>query len=511
MPVLQHDADGHRQRYRRPPGLSRAGLADEAARPARRNRRDDADAVREGKHLSDRAGRRRRRRRLGLLTEPNTQSRGVDHGLWLHPESGSAARTRACVHGRAHRAAHPPVERRSARGPVSRVVHGGAEGTREGRRAVEPVPAAPEGRRARHGPDQPRIRAARRDHGARELGVGSVQLQRAGHRQHGTAAHVRDAGAARTVAAAAAARRDPVGVRDDRARRGIVGCDQHHDAYPARRRRLRDRRPQVVHHERRASELQDLHRDGQDRSRCRVAPAAEHDPRAARHAGRDDRAQHHGGQSPCAGRALRDHVRQCAGAGAQPARRGRQRLRARAGAPRPGPHPSLHAFDRRGRAGLGADDRPRTVARGVRQAAESSRHGRRMDRAVAHRDRPGAPAGAEGRVDDRQGWREGGAQGNLDDQGARADRVHGRMRPRDAGVRRDGPEPRHAARRHVDLGPRAALRRRPGRGAPAGDRADGDQGRRARLDRAVPDAAAARLSLAPRRAGAAWTNRWCTP
>jgi len=139
------------------------------------------------------------------------------------------------------------------------------------------------------------------------------------------------------------------------------------------------------------------------------------------------------------------------------------------------------------------------------------RIGRRMDRALAHRDRPGAPAGAEGRVDDRQGRRKGRTQGNLDDQGARADRVHGRMRPRDAGVRRDGLEPRHAARRHVDLGPRAALRRRPGRGAPAGDRAHGDQGRRARLDRAVPDAAAARLSVAPRRAGAAWTNRWCTP
>ena len=32
VPVLQHDADGHRQRFRRSPGLSRT--ADEAARPA---------------------------------------------------------------------------------------------------------------------------------------------------------------------------------------------------------------------------------------------------------------------------------------------------------------------------------------------------------------------------------------------------------------------------------------------------------------------------------------------
>ena len=105
------------------------------------------------------------------------------------------------------------------------------------------------------------------------------------------------------------------------ARRGVVGCDEHHDAHRARGRRVRDQRPQVVHHERRASELQDLHRDGQDRPRGRVAPAAEHDPRAARHAGRDDRAQHHGGQSLRAGRALRDHVRQRARAGAQPAAR----------------------------------------------------------------------------------------------------------------------------------------------------------------------------------------------
>ncbi|CAD9223980.1 putative Uncharacterized 50.6 kDa protein in the 5\\'region of gyrA and gyrB [Burkholderia cenocepacia] len=402
------------------------------------------------------------------------------------------------------------MERRSARGPVSGVVHGGTEGAREGGRAVEPVPAAPEGRRAGDGPDEPRIRAARRDHGARELGVGSVQLQCAGHRQHGAAAHVRDARAARTVAAAALARGNPLGVRDDGARRRVVGCDQHHDTHRARGRRVRDQRPQVVHHERRASELQDLHRDGQDRSRGRVAPAAEHDPRAARHAGRDRRAQHHGGQSPRAGRALRDHVRQRARAGAQPARRGRQRLRARAGAPRAGPHPPLHALDRRGRAGAGADGRPRAVARRVRQAAEPARHGRRMDRALAYRDRPGTPLGAEGRVDDRQGRREGGAQGNLDDQGPRADRLYGRMRPRDAGIRRGGLEPRYAAGRPVDLGPRAALRRRPGRGAPAGHRADGDQGRRTRRDGAVPDAAAARLSAAPH-GSATWMKGRRTP
>ena len=47
--------------------------------------------------------------------------------------------------------------------------------------------------------DQPRIRAARRDHGSRAVGGGGVQLQRARHRQHGAAAPVRDAGAARAA------------------------------------------------------------------------------------------------------------------------------------------------------------------------------------------------------------------------------------------------------------------------------------------------------------------------
>ena len=41
--------------------------------------------------------------------------------------------------------------------------------------------------------DQPRLRAAGRDHGPRALGGGSLQLQRARQRQHGAAAAVRHA------------------------------------------------------------------------------------------------------------------------------------------------------------------------------------------------------------------------------------------------------------------------------------------------------------------------------
>ena len=51
------------------------------------------------------------------------------------------------------------------------------------------------------------------------------------------------------------------------------------------------------------------------------------------------------------------------------ARRGGQRLRDRAGPSRPRPHPSLHAGDRRRRAGDGADGRPGPEAHRVRQAA----------------------------------------------------------------------------------------------------------------------------------------------
>ena len=58
----------------------------------------------------------------------------------------------------------------------------GAQGRGACRRAVEPLPAAIG---AWRGPHQSRICAAGRDHGTRHLGAGGVQLQRAGHRQHG--------------------------------------------------------------------------------------------------------------------------------------------------------------------------------------------------------------------------------------------------------------------------------------------------------------------------------------
>ena len=74
------------------------------------------------------------------------------------------------------------------------------------------------------------------------------------------------AGAEAAVAGAAARGRDPVGVPDDRAGGRLVGRHQHRMPHGARRRRLRDQRPQMVVVGRGRSALPHLHRDGQDRS-----------------------------------------------------------------------------------------------------------------------------------------------------------------------------------------------------------------------------------------------------
>ena len=114
--------------------------------------------------------------------------------------------------------------------------------------------------------------------------LGGVQLLGAGHRQHGGAAPVRHAPSRRSAGCAAARRRDPLGVRDDRARRRELGRDQHRHAHRARRRRVRAQRAQVVDVGRDAPALPDPDRDGQDRARRAAAPPAEHGPRADRHA-----------------------------------------------------------------------------------------------------------------------------------------------------------------------------------------------------------------------------------
>ena len=192
-----------------------------------------------------------------------------------------------------------------------------------------------------------------------------VQLLRAGHRQHGDPRRARHRRAEGALAPAAARRRDPLVLLDDRARHERLGSDPARLARRARRRRVGHQRPQVVHVglQRRV----DRDRDGGHRPRRAAAQAREHDPGADRHArlhGRPPRA----GDGPRRGAgALGGPLRGLPRAGRQRARRARRRLRDRPGPARPWPHPPLHARDRLGRARLRADVQARPRARVVRR------------------------------------------------------------------------------------------------------------------------------------------------
>ncbi len=84
------------------------------------------------------------------------------------------------------------------------------------------------------------------------------------------------------------ARRNPLGLRDDRAECRLVGRQEHLDHRKARRRRMGDQRREILHLRRRRSALQDHDRDGEDQSRCAAEQAAVADPGADRHARRRD-------------------------------------------------------------------------------------------------------------------------------------------------------------------------------------------------------------------------------
>ena len=237
---------------------------------------------------------------------------------------------------RGGRSALPPADPRGAQG-------GGALA-----RAVEPLPPAP---RVGPGSDERGVRAAGRDHGPLAApGARGDELQRSRHREHGGPDALRHRGAQGALAASAAGRRDPLGVRHDRAGRRVVGRHQHRDAHRARRRRVRHQRPQVVDVQRPAPQLQGPDRHGQDRSGRPQAPPAVDARRADRHAGRDDRPRPAGLRLPGPrgprGGALRGRAR----AGERAAGRRGRRLHDLPGPPRARAHPSLHALDRHGRA-----------------------------------------------------------------------------------------------------------------------------------------------------------------
>src|SRR5262245_46825597 len=89
----------------------------------------------------------------------------------------------------------------------------GVETEGQGRGIVEYVSAR---KRIRRGIDQPGIRAAVRDYGARAMVGRGLQLLGARHRQYGSPGPLRDRRAEETVADSAAQRRDSVLFRDDR-------------------------------------------------------------------------------------------------------------------------------------------------------------------------------------------------------------------------------------------------------------------------------------------------------
>ena len=206
----------------------------------------------------------------------------------------------------------------------------------------------------RRRPVQPGLRLHRRRAGQEPDGQRMHELLGPRHRQHGSAGTRRHAGAEGAVAEAAAQRRDPLGLCDDRGAPCLVRRAQHRHQRAARRQRMGHQRREALHLRRRQPALQDADHDGAHQPRGAVAPAAVDDPGAQGHAGRQDhRRDACLRRRPCAARPHAHRLRQRARAqGQHPARR-RPRLRDQPGAAGPGAHPPLHAQHRPGREGAG--------------------------------------------------------------------------------------------------------------------------------------------------------------
>ena len=145
-----------------------------------------------------------------------------------------------------------------------------------------------------------------------DLRAAGLRLPGARLRQQRDPRARRQRGAEAALAGAAARRRAPLGVLDDRAGHARLRSDAAGDPRRARRRRLRPRRAQVVHLERVDRRLP--HRHGRHRPGCAAASARVDVRRAGRRAGRDDRPRRpDDGASAAAlrrpGRSLRDPLR----------------------------------------------------------------------------------------------------------------------------------------------------------------------------------------------------------
>ena len=309
-----------------------------------------------------------------------------------------------------------------------------------------------------------------------------MQLRSARHRQHGGATLFGSDRAERSAGCeplldgeirSAFAMTEPAVASSDATNIGLRD--------PARRRRLRDQRPQVVDIGRAARALQDDDRDGQDRPRrsnayqqqsmilVPIGPPGRH--------GRADPA---GLRLQRPARPRGDRVRERAGARSPTWSAKRA---AGSGSPRParpGPDPPLHARDRRGRAGLELMCRRAPRGGRVRQA------GRRA------RQRPGRIAESRMEIEQarlltlKTAW----LMDTVGNKGARTEiaaiKVAAPQRGA-AGDRSRDPGPRRRRRQRrlpaggMYAGPHAAARRRARRGPQAHDRparAEAGAGRR---------------------------------
>nr|ABM53579.1 putative hemolysin activator-related protein [uncultured bacterium CBNPD1 BAC clone 1664] len=349
---------------------------------------------------------------------------------------------------------------------------GKGEGPGQEGRPVELLPAR---RRDWRRPVQPRLRLYRR--GARQgaHGLGGHELLRARHRQHGGAGARRHARAEGKVAEAPAERRDPLGLRHDRAGGGLVRRQEHRHPGGAGRRRMGDQRREVLHLRRRRPALQDHDHHGPHQSRRPAAQAAVADPGAHRCArGGDPRPDACLRRRPCAPRPHAHPLHQCPGAQVQcPARRG-PGLRDQPGPPRAGPDPPLHAHDRQGRAGPGPDGPPGSLARGLRPQDRLARRqcGDHLPRPDRHRGH--APDGAEGGPRHGCAWQPRGPGLGVHGQGHGAGAGLPDHRPGHPDARRHRHLPVDAARLHVHRRASPAVRRRPGRGPSPGGRPQRD-------------------------------------